>query len=782
MKGNFLAITRYLLIALMTFMMVGNAEARRTDHPQDGQQKQVDHSSPDLVGIEDNQVMGSALSVSAGYDYTCAVTAWGQIKCWGNNEYGQLGDGTTTDRSTPVDVDGLSSGVVSVSAGKSHTCAVMTAGGVKCWGDNYFGQLGDGDFYLKRSDPVDVVGLSSAVASISAGGFFTCAVTAEGGVKCWGRNDYGQLGDETYTNSPTPVDVDGLSSGVVMVSAGESHACAVTTAGGVKCWGFNNSGQLGDETTEDKNTPVDVKGLSRGVVMVSAGESHTCAVTTEGSVKCWGLNNSGQLGDETTSNRNIPVDVKGLTSGAVSVSAGYSHTCAVTDVGGVKCWGNNISGRLGDGTTINHLTPVEVDGLTSRVVTVSAGGAHTCALTARGQIKCWGDNFFGQLGDGITTDQLNPVDVIDLSSGLVSISAGNSHTCAMTAAGGVKCWGHNNYGQLGIGTTIDQSTPVDVIGLSDGVVSVAAGGWHTCAVTTSGGVKCWGHNGSGQLGIGTTIDQFTPVDVIGLSSDVVSVSTGEYHTCALTTSGGVKCWGNNNHGRLGDNTTTHHQSPVDVNGLTSGGKSVSAGGSHTCAATTAGEVKCWGYNVYGQLGDGTTTDRHSPVDVSDLSSEVISVSAGIFHTCGVTTTGELKCWGNNEYGQLGDGTATDQSTPVDVIGLPDGVVSVAAGGWHTCGVTTLGGVKCWGSNEHGQLGDGTTDNRSIPDDVVGLSNGAASLSAGVQHTCAVTDAGGIKCWGDNENGQLGWKQLWVPVDVVGFEGWENFHFLPLISR
>jgi alpha-tubulin suppressor-like RCC1 family protein len=780
MKGKYFTLTWLLFMTVLIFALVGNAEARHTDHTQNGPQDQIDHSELDLVGIDDNQILVPAIMTSSGLMHTCAVTATGKVLCWGNNEYGQLGNGTTTNRSTPANVVGLSSGVVSVGAGMSHTCIVTASGGVKCWGDNYFGQLGDGSIYLYRSDPVDVVGLSSGVASVSAGGMYTCAVMSAGGVKCWGRNDYGQLGDGTNTNSPTPVDVDGLSNRVVVVSAGENHACAVTTAGGVKCWGNNQYGQIGDDTTTFQNKPVDVKGLSSGAVSVSAGYDHTCAVTDAGGVKFWGHNNSGQLGDETTDNQKKPVDVKGLSSEAVSVSAGGAHTCAVTAVGSVMCWGNNSYGRLGDGTTTYHVTPVDVDGLTSGAVSVSAGGAHTCVLTAKGQFKCWGNNYFGQLGDGITIDRHSPVDVVGLSSGLVSVSAGNSHTCAITAAGGVKCWGKNSHGQLGDGTTIDQSTPVDVI-LSDRVVSISAGQWHTCAVTTEGGVKCWGNNQYGQLGDGTTIDQSTPVDVI-LSDGVVSISAGHWHTCAVTTSGGVKCWGNNNHGQLGDGTTIDQSTPVDVDGLTGWGISVSAGSSHTCATTTAGEVKCWGYNAFGQLGDGTTTDRHSPVDVSNLSSELISLSAGVWYTCGVTTAGELKCWGHNAYGQLGDGTTTNRLNPVDVIGLSSGVDSVSAGFGHTCAVTLAGGVKCWGRNERGQLGDDTTDDRSTPNDVVGLSNGTASVSTGDQHTCALTTAGGVKCWGNNEDGQLGWKQLWVPVDVIGFEEWECFLFLPIISK
>jgi len=502
-------------------------------------------------------------AIAAGYYHTCALTAGGGVKCWGRNYYGQLGDGTTTQRTTPVDVSGLTSGVAAIAAGGYHTCALTAGGGVKCWGRNYEGQLGDGTT-TQRTTPVDVSGLSSGVAAIAAGGYHTCALTAGGGVKCWGRNNYGQLGDGTTTQRTTPVDVSGLTSGVAAIAAGGWHTYALTAGGGVKCWGRNNNGQLGDGTTTDRTTPVDVSGLTSGVAAIAAGWYHTCALTAGGGVKCWGRNNYGQLGDGTTTQRTTPVDVSGLTSGVAAIAAGEEHTCAVTTGGGAKCWGRNDYGQLGDGTTTNRNTPVDVSGLGSGVGAIAAGGYHTCALTVGGGVKCWGDNTYGQLGNGKFGYRPIPADVSGLTSGVAAIAAGGYHTCALTTGGGVKCWGDNGDGQLGDGTTTDRPTPVDVSGLTSGVVAIAAGYYHTCALTAGGGVKCWGDNGYGRLGDGTTTNRTTPVDVSGLSSGVAAIAAGGLHTCALTAGGGIKCWGNNLYGQLGDGEFGYSPTPVDV--------------------------------------------------------------------------------------------------------------------------------------------------------------------------------------------------------------------------
>ena len=347
--------------------------------------------------------------VAGGELHTCALTSGGGLKCWGNNGSGRLGDNSTDERHTPVDVYGLLSGVKAVDGGYYHTCAVMTNGRVKCWGSNSKGQLGDDQdsgtyshkpVYVKNYD--DTL-LSDAIA-VSTGERHSCALTSGGGVKCWGYNFPGCLGDNSIND--------------------RHKAVVVTTNGGVKCWGLNTHGQLGNDKaagTETRSmTPVDVTGLSSGVATISAGHDHTCAVLANGTAKCWGGNNSGQLGNDPPAtdwvSHDTPVAVESL-SNAAAVAAGREHTCALLNDGSMKCWGYNAYGQLGKGSTggsreTNYLAAsVSGIGSGSSTAAIAAGNNHSCAAFSDWSVKCWGYNSNGQLGDNSTDNRNTPVNV-----------------------------------------------------------------------------------------------------------------------------------------------------------------------------------------------------------------------------------------------------------------------------------------------------------------------------------------------------------------------------------
>ncbi len=326
---------------------------------------------------------------------------------------------------------------------------------------------------------------------------------------------------------------------------------------------------------------------------------------------------------------------------------------------------------------------------------LSLGYQFTCGITSAGELKCWGANEAGQIGDGSLTGRLVPTSV---GSGYESVDLGTSHGCAIKTNGDLYCWGLNDYGQVGDGSQTNRSLPT-LIGSGYASVSVAA--FHTCAVTTGGQLECWGRNDVGALGDGSYVDRHVPTLV---GAGYASVSAGSYHTCAITTGQQLRCWGSNGNGQVGDNSTTQRNAPVVVG---AGYASVNLGNSHSCALTTGGDLRCWGYNAFGQVYNGTTTSRRTPGLVG---SGYASISSGAHHSCARKNDGRLFCWGVNGFGQVGDGTTTSHATPVEILPSID---FIDTGYYHNC-VLSGGKPKCWGGNGAGRLGDASTIDRYYP--------------------------------------------------------------------
>ncbi len=416
----------------------------------------------------------------------------------------------------------------------------------------------------------------------------------------------------------------------------------------------------------DFNTPI-ASGAAYKVTVLAQPVGATCVVEANGS----GTMTGGKV--------NVAV-----TCGNI-ISAGASHTCAVTSAGGVLCWGLNDYGQLGNGSTVDSPTPVPVIGLSSGVVSIAAGYESTCALTNAGSVWCWGDNSTGQLGDGTVGQSNVPVQVLDptgnVALGSVTrISVGREHACAVTDAGAALCWGDNTNGELGNGTVTQSNIAVPVSGLSEGVADIAAGSYFTCAATTTGEALCWGEGGSGQLG-GNQALSTTPIPVMNSTGNtpltgVLTLSAGAENACVLTSTGNAVCWGANSSGQLGNGTSNaQSDSPVQVlesagSGPLNGGVAITAGKDTICAVASGGAVYCWGGNAQGELGAGSDSNAMAPVPVplSGLSSGVAAIAAGDDHACAVTTTGSVQCWGLNLDGQLGSGNTAASSSPVQAVG------------------------------------------------------------------------------------------------------------------
>lgn len=599
--------------------------------------------------------------IAAGFVHTVALKQDGTVWAWGSNLSGQAA-GIAPIATSPVQVPGLS-GVVIVAAPSDgdHNLALKSDGTVWAWGANSKGQLGLGDGTItERSTPVRVSGLTN-VYFVAAGAEHSLAVKTDGTAWTWGANVYGQLGDGTTVNRSIPVRVQGLSGVVSVIAAGGiDHSLLMTASGDVWAWGANYAGQLGDGTTTDRRTPVKVTNLA-GVVAFSAGGAHSLAVTSDGKAWAWGTNIWGQLGDgSTTLFRSAPVQITGLPSVA-DVAASLAHSLALLQDGTVRAWGSNEYGQLGIGSNevIDHSVPIPVPGL-SGVTDVSAGPLHTVALTQDGTVWTWGTNVGGQLGDGTYTDRTSSARVNGLTD-IAAVGAGRFHTIALKRNGTVWAWGANGYGQLGDGTTTDRSTPVQVVDLT-GVTAVAAGHFYNLALKQDGTVWAWGDNSYGQLGDGTTSNRNRPVPVTALSG-VTAVAAGYAHALAAKQNGTLWAWGYNFFGQLGDGSEIDRAIPVQVTGL-SGVLRAAAGLTHSLALKQDGTVWAWGSNTFGELGDGGYFSRRVPVQVPDLSGVTTIAASSIAHSVAVKGDGTVWTWGMNGFGQLGDGTFVSRETPV----------------------------------------------------------------------------------------------------------------------
>ncbi len=356
-----------------------------------------------------------------------------------------------------------------VSAGSAYVCAIIPGGDVKCFGQNDNGNLGDGTKVSSYTGDAVTALISGKATSVSTGHYHTCVILDSGALECMGYNNYGQLGTGSTTlRYPTPVAVDLGGAKAIDVKLSNWHSCVALDNGGVKCMGWNGHGSLGNGSNTLSRTPVDVVGLSGKAIGLGGSLSygHTCAVISGGGVDCWGTNNEGQLGDGTKGNtRNSPKPVVGLSGKAVSVSTGYFFTCVLLDSGDVQCFGDNRLGQLGDGTKVRKTTPTTVISLGAKAIALSCGYDHSCVLLQGGDIKCFGHNSQGQIGDGSLTQRLTAVSVVGLGGKAVSVSAGARHTCAILADDSMKCWGVNDYGSLGDYTRVRKLTPVPVFAI-----------------------------------------------------------------------------------------------------------------------------------------------------------------------------------------------------------------------------------------------------------------------------------------------------------------------------
>ena len=792
------------------------------------------------------------VKVSNGSYHSFGLTSDGRIYAWGRNTSGELGIGTTLARSnvpiavktTGTPMDGKV--VKQVEGGGryegSHSIALASDGTVYTWGFNQYGQLGDNTTTNSRSPiAVQVAGTPLAgktIVQIAAGADHSLALDSGGALYAWGSNAYGQLGNGTTTNSSVPVAVKIAGTPlagktIVQIAAGANHNMVLTSDGEVYIWGWNYHGQLGNNTKTNSNTIVAVQTIGtplagKKIVKIAAGQGHSLALTDDGMVYAWGRNDTGQLGNNATTDAMLPVAV--TVTGTpmsnktiVEIASGARHSLAIDSSGKVYAWGHNGSGQLGNNSTVNALTPVAVQAPADKnIIQVSGSGwlgASSSALAFDGTVYSWGRGFDGQLGDGTNNDSSVPVittiNLVDTPSTPTHVMAKPGDTTAIISwqapivSGGQNITGYVlQYQAVGASswTTVNvaaAATSHTITGLTNdqtyrvrlAAKTTAGTGDFSNVVLATPHAKPVITNISPAIGpvAGGQNVTITGTNFMPKGKKIVQTANGNGYSLALSADGTVYTWGRNEYGQLGNGVTATN-SPVPVAVKTAGtpmeGKTIvqiSAKVWYALALASDGTVYSWGFNSWGQLGNGTSgtaNNASAPVAVKIAGTPmegktIVQVAAGATHSLALATDGTIYAWGKNEYGQLGNDSTTNSPVPVAVktAGTPmDGktIIQIHAGYEHSLALASDGTVYAWGRNNSGQLGKNDATDTHIPAAVQTLGTPMAGkvivqLAAGNSQSMALASDGTVYTWGWNQYGQLGngtTTNSRIPVAVV----------------
>ena len=788
--------------------------------------------------------------ISGGQYHTCGIRANdSRVLCWGRGSSGQLGDGGTGYNSVPTLTTDLSV-YVSVSSGNLHTCGIRKNDSrVLCWGEGNLGQLGDGS----TGDNLipTLISDSSAYSSISAGGYHTCGIRAnDSRVLCWGEGVYGMLGDgnvlihsilipNLINDTSAYKSLDTISDFTCGIRANDSR---------VLCWGRGDYGKLGDGNTNVHNVPNPILTTDSSMYSeISTGAFHTCGIRTSDSrVLCWGRGISGRLGDGIASDHSVGNPTLTQDSSASrDLNSGFSHNCVIRKSDSrVLCWGYGFLGQLGNGGTADKSVPTLTTDVFSYTI-LTTGAQHSCGIrTNDSKVLCWGEGNDGQLGDGsiVVHKVLSPNLIIDPSGystdetcgfscisnscgdGIITggeecddgnlinsdgcsstcmhevfnscdyfkLSAGSYQTCGIRANDSrVLCWGYGWYGILGDGITSNHKTfsPNLTTDVSP-YLSISTGGFHTCGIRANDSrVLCWGSGNSGALGDGILGNHNVGNPNLTVdSSAYLSISTGLDHTCGIRASDSrVLCWGLNDYGQLGNGTVGGFKAVPTLTTDTSAYSSISAGWIYTCGIrANDSRVLCWGDMENAKLGNGQNSFISNPnPNVTTDKSAYKQVNAGFYSTCGIRANdSRVLCWGRGIFGILGDGITIEHLARNPTLTTDTSEYKqISPYRYHTCGIRANDSrILCWGRGEYGVLGNGGTLDTGNPK-LISEASGYTQVSVGLYHSCATRFIDGrVLCWGRSLYGQLGDGIIMdhmslnpnVTIDSSGYNVSENF--------
>jgi alpha-tubulin suppressor-like RCC1 family protein len=790
--------------------------------------------------------------ISTGFKYTIFKMSDNTLLGLGLNQYGVLGNNTistTTTINMPIDIFNgkFNRNITSICANFQHAMLLDDNGYVYTWGYNTYGQLGIGTF-AHSYFPIRITGGAlgnDTISAISCGYSFSVAVSATtGAVYTWGNNANGNLGDGTLTTRVLPVVVGGLFTDptiiIIAAAAGGNHVITLANDGQVYTWGYNNFGQVGDASGGTRTLPVRIRAALAGVTVksVSAGYDYTVALSNDGKVYTWGNNPRGQLGDGTIVAKYTPTKIT-IADNITSISAGGAYVMALSSSTGFSyAWGDNQKGQIGNGATsssvVSSATKVPKIYTLANVTSIFAGTDtnYQSSYQIWDAVTCFGkfieDPSSCSFGKGICVDydtcqclsyyngpdcssfncfNKNLTDSTTCSGKGTCVAADScicypgykGLDCSDVTTGFVYSLGDGSSGQIGDGYTFQPIVPSAVGGLLSGrvVSSIAAGLDFTIAIM-NGKAYSWGVNSNGQLGDGTVITRYSPVAVSGLASTTITyVEAGTSHVAAIDNTGQVWTWGYNYRGQLGnsDNSYATKLNAAVVSALSSVfAISVSCGDQFTAVLTSDGAVYAFGENAQGELGDGTNYAKNYPVQsgIGTMDSVYIAaISAGYTHMLAIGPFGVVYAWGDNAYGQIGDGSTAPKYSPVtcqDPLVLGKIVLAIAASYLNSYAIVSDGHIVSWGGNQQGQLGINSTFQyqASLTYTWTSLVSSPKVLAAGKDSAFAMNLTGNAQSWGYDDIGQLGdnlaGSQRIYPVRVVNNYPGRTISFISPGSR
>lgn len=625
------------------------------------------------------------LEIHAGDQRSCGLTVSGELYCWG------------TDSNVPVKA--ATERFKQIAMGVEHSCALRSDGDLFCWGSDTQGQQANGAGVTPNTSPTATAS-GMKFRTIRAAHMHTCGINDAGLTYCWG--------DSMHT--PTLVSA---TERFRELAVGAFINCGINESGKVSCWGKNASGAVGIGTTgADEIAPVAIQSTENFRTLAIADES-VCGITAAGATYCWGVNDKGQLGLGDTNNRSAPTWVN-HNQNYVKIAATAQSFCGLTTLGNAWCWGSDEQEQLGNAALSgNKLLPSALDMSQvtgeARFISMLAGGWSSCGLTSQGNALCTGAYADGILGYGGAVSGPAPRPVaVPTHQKLRGLTNGYDHQCALNTQGQAYCWGNNESGQMGIASTSEKEIYPRAVSLPNGdaFIQVAAGRGSTCGLVSDGRVFCWGSDEFGQLGNAEPKEDKNVPVALDTALKFVSIAAGENHHCALTQEGAAYCWGRNDKKQLGDGTSTDSASPKLVGGAHHF-LSITAGKNHTCGGAADGVSYCWGSDNVGQSGNGDSITGLQSDPIALDSTEIFrSVITGYSFTCGVSNAGTPYCWGSNSWGRLGKGAMDGFEASPYAVASSDTFVSISAGYAHACALSQRNQAVCWGHDGFEQLGDG----------------------------------------------------------------------------